>query len=328
MLDLTPRLPIALLAVTVAVAACHDSTGSHATHLTHPGGDSIVSVPLPGRPHGVAVAASGTFCISEIDADSVACGNLDTPQDSLSITSTVKVGSAPAHVALSPSGDTAYTADQFGVTMSVVDVEEHALVGSVRLSDGGFNVLVAPTGARVYVTTASGILHVVNAADLQVIATVPVGAEANGLAYDATRNRLYVSSISAGTITAIDPVADTVTRTYTVGGGPQRIAVAPDAGELYIASQQYGLQVLTLSNGEVATVAGVQPGSVGLALSPDEAQLYVTNPPAGVVYIVDRAGRRVLDSLTDMGSPRNVAFDETGAIAVITDETGFVHVVR
>lgn len=314
--------------MAASLAACHGATGPGAPHFTHPTGDSIVSLALSGRPHGVAIAASGAFCVSQIDAAAVTCGTLGDPPAAPTFGRSVSVGSGPAHVAMDPEGSTAYTADQFGSTMSVVDVSRGVLAGTVPLSDGGFNLLVSPSGSRVYVTTASGTLHVVDAAALRVLATLPVGAEANGLAYDAARNVVYVSSISAGTITTVDAATNTARRTYSVGGGPQRIALSADGAELYIASQQFGLQVLHLADGTVSAVPGVPAGSVGLALSPDDAQLYVTNPPAGTVYIVDRARHQLLRSIAGLGSPRNVAFNQSGTTAVITDERGFVHFVR
>lgn len=329
MIDSTLRRRLVVIALPIIVAACQSSTGPRAHPATHPAGHNLVSLALPGRPHGVAIAPSGKFCISQIDGNSVTCGLLGTPPAAPTLDSiSVSVGAAPAHIALDPGGDRAYTANQGDATMSVVDISTHTVVGSVPLSDAGYNILASPNGARVYVTTESGTLHIVDAGSLQVIATLQVGSGANGLAYDAATHTLYVSSIFDGTITAISTDATAITRTYQVGGGPQRIALSADGSELYVASQEYGLQVLALADGSVTTVSGIRPGSVGLALSPDDGQLYVTNPPDGIVYIVDRAARQVLDSLPYFRRPRNVSFDQTGSTAIITDETGYVHFVR
>ena len=196
------------------------------------------------------------------------------------------------------------------------------------LSDGGFNVLANPAGTRVYVTTASGVVHVVDAGTRQVLARVPVGAAANGLALDSAVGRLYVSSIRAGTVTALNTSADAVVRTYPVSPSPQRLALAPDGRTLWVATEAVGLEALDLTTGDRTPVAGVSPGAVGLALSPDGTRLYVTNPPFGLVQIVDAASRRVLKTLAGLTSPRNVAFGLRGAAALLTGERGVVYVIR
>jgi YVTN family beta-propeller protein len=70
----------------------------------------------------------------------------------------------------------------------------------------------------------------------------------------------------------------------------------------------------------------VAAGAVGLALSPDGARLYVTNPPNGTLQIVDPASLAVM-TLTGLGRPRNVAFNATGTTALVTNEFGKVIVI-
>jgi YVTN family beta-propeller protein len=282
---------------------------------------------LGGRPHGVATAANGLFYVSLIDAGAVAKGIVSAATQSIS--GTVSIGSStPAHVALDVSGTRAYTANQFGRSVSIVDATNNSLLATIALPDQGFNLLVSPSGARLYVSTEAGHLHVIDTGTRQIVATVDVGPAANGIALDATANRLYVSSISGGTVTAIDLATNTVLRTYGVSSGAQRIALSPNATELYIASESVGLEILNLSTGSRAAVSGVFAGAVGLALSPDGGRLFVTNPPAGIVQIVDRASRTVTRTLNNMGRPRNVAFGANGAVAIITDENGRVLFVR
>jgi YVTN family beta-propeller protein len=312
--------------VALILAACRGATEPITPAATHPAGVIASTLALAGRPHGVAVASDGRFCVSQIDAAMVSCGQLSAADATLG--RGVPVGPAPAHVALSPNGGEAYTADQYGNSLSVVDVAAARSVGTVALTDGGFNVLADPGGARVYVTTASGILHVVDVGTRQVVARVPVGAAANGLALDRAAGRLYVSSLRVGTVTAVNTTTNTVARTYQVSAMPQRIALAAGGTTLYVASESTGLEVLDLATGARAAVAGVAPGAVGLALSPDGARLYVTNPPGGSVHIVDVARRQVTATLAGLASPRNVAFGLAGAAALVTGEGGAVYVVR
>lgn len=325
------RLALPCLGLALLLGAC--SSGSTDvvipppdTTKTHPQGVISAALALGGRPHGVAVAANGTFYISRIDADSVTRGHVDSIGQAF--TGSAPVGSTPAHVALTPDGQRAFTANQFGNTVSVVAVPGNVHMAEIPLSDGGFNLLVSPDGGRLYATTAAGVLHVIALSTLTVTDTINVGSAANGLAIDATTQRVYVSSIFANQVTALNPVTNAVLRTYPVAGGPQRIALHDTGDELYIASQSVGLEVLDLATGAHTAVTGVGAGAVGLALSPDQAQLYVTRPPDGQVIVVDRATRTVVKVLDSLLSPRNVAFTADGRVALVTGEGGVVYFIR
>ena len=329
-LRLVSRSSSAIALLTIAVGCGSSGTtdpgpGGGQPQTTHPVGSIASQLSLPGRPHGVAIASSGRFCVSQIDGAAVTCGMLTS--SSATTGSGVQVGSAPAHVALSADGARAYTANQFGNSLSIVDVATSAVVATVPLSSGGFNVLADPGSSRVYVTTSSGMLHVVDASIPSVIAQVQVGAASNGLALDRSAGLLYVSSISAGTISVVSTATNTVTKTYTVGPMPQRIALSADGKKLFVATESTGLEILDVTSGTRSTVSGVDPQAVGLALAPDGKVVYVTNPPRGKLQIVDVATLQVT-TLSGLGSPRNVAFGLSGAAAIVTGESGQVYVIR
>jgi YVTN family beta-propeller protein len=300
--------------------------GPVAPQVTHPVGVISATLTLAGRPHGVAVAASGVFYVTQIDADSVTRGEVDSLTQAF--TGAAHVGHAPAHIALTPNGAIAFTTNQFAGTATVVDVPTNLGTSDVGLSDGGFNLAIAPDGARLYLTTAAGLLNVVDVATLQVVDTIRVGAAANGLAIDAPRERLHVSSILANRITTINTVTNAVVGEHPVAGKPQRIAVDSSGAMLFIASEAVGLEVLDLSTGARTAVLEVGQGAVGLALSPDEAVLYITRPPSNELVIVDRATLQVIKRFSGLARPRNVAFSSDGRVALVTGEGGVVYFIR
>src|SRR5262245_23815363 len=194
---------------------------------THPSATFSVGYSMSGRPHGVSVAPSGRLYVSLIDGNAVRRGSVD-PNGQSFAAAPLSVGMQPAHVAIDAQGLHAYTANQGGQSVSVVDAEANTLTSTIPITEAGFNVLASPAENRVYVSTGGGHLLVFDTQSLQQLASIPVGASANGIALDATNHRLYVSSITAGTITVIDLTNNTVARTYTVSGSPQRIALSLD----------------------------------------------------------------------------------------------------
>ena len=317
----------------VALGFCIACGGSSTTEpgpgqnpsTTHPGGTVSSTLTLAGRPHGVAIASTGRFCVSQIDAAAVTCGML-TATD-VTLLGPITVGSQPAHVALSADGNQAYTANQSGNSMSIVNVATSSSLATLPLPSDGFNVLADPGSSRVYVTTSSGLLQVVDAGTRTIVNQVPVGAASNGLALDRAAGILYVSSISANTVVAVNTNTNAVTRTYTVSAMPQRIALSADGKKLFVATESTGLEILDVTSGTRSAVSGVDPQAVGLALSPDGKVVYVTNPPRGKLQIVDVATLQVT-TIGSLSSPRNVAFGLAGAVAVVTGEGGKVYVIR
>jgi YVTN family beta-propeller protein len=307
--------------------------GSHSTEpgpdqtpgLTHPTGTLSSTLTLSGRPHGVAIASSGRFCVSQIEAASISCGML-TATDVM-LLGPIAVGSQPAHVALSADGNQAYTANQSGNSLSIVNVGASSVAATIPLPSDGFNVLADPGSARVYVTTSTGSLQVVDGSARTIVSQVATGPASNGLALDRAAGTLYVSSITAGTVAAVNLTTNAVVRIYPVSAKPQRIALSADGKKLFVANESSGLDILDVTSGSRTVVAGVDAGAVGLALAPDGKVVYVANPPLGKVQIVDVAMLQVT-TITGLSSPRNVAFGLSGAAALVTGEGNKVYVVR
>jgi YVTN family beta-propeller protein len=109
----------------------------------------------------------------------------------------------------------------------------------------------------------------------------------------------------------------------------QDVAIAPDETEVYAASENGWVDVLdaaTLERKRRIVLRGESP--FGLAVTPDGAQLYVTSPGTGHLVIVDRATGGVVRAIKLSGVPRRVAFDNSGATAVIANEGNWVDLVR
>jgi YVTN family beta-propeller protein len=281
----------------------------------------LETVSLSGVPYGVAVSPSGVIYAALIGSTTLARGDLATR----AFTSDVTVGSTPPHVVFNPAGTIAYATLQTGQGLAVVDAGTNALVATVPLSSDGFNLIVAPDGQRVYVTTANGTLYVIDASDNSVVTTLAVGAAANGLAFSPDASVLYVSSRDAGTVVAVDPSTNAVTRTYTIGGMPQRLAVSPDGLELYVANETSGLNVVDVASGAVSSTS-FGTAAYGLGLTPDGAHLYVLLPAVGQLRVLDRATRSAVKTLFVGGTPRNVVFAADGTTALIANEQAIVFV--
>ena len=289
---------------------------------THPTLTRIFTTPVPNAPFGIAISKANLVYVTEIAGDLL----VRTKLPATTFGNPFTAGNTPAHVAFNPAGTRAYVTNQFGNSLSVINATTHSEITEIPLSNGGFNVIVSRNGAKVYATTADGRVHIIRTSNNTIARTLQLDPVTNGLANDPVRPIVYISSRDGGTVYAIDSQADTIIKVFNTGGMPQRMAVAPDGSELYIANEVLGLDIWNLVTGTRATTVSVP--AYGLGMSPDGAHVYVTGPLNGVVSVVDRVTRALVTTINTGGTPRNVAFATYGRTAMITNEGGWVTVVQ
>jgi DNA-binding beta-propeller fold protein YncE len=328
------------IAISIAALACHaptDPTSNQTTQggdLTHPTGTVMATTALGGQPYGLAINSSGDLLVAQVFADSVTRFSLPgtSPisatffglQGPVTDSGTSFIGTGTVHLALNPAGTRAYVIEQFGNAVRVFDLASNSITASIPLTNSGYNIIVAPDGQRVYASTEDGRLYVIATLTNTIVDSMAVGPAANGFAFSPDGNILYASSRDAGTVTAFSTSDDALFTTYHVGGRPQRLAVAPDGQQLYAANEDAGLSVVNLSNGSVLPSVNPMGSGYGLGLTPDGAQLYLTDPSTGRLAIIDRASLGTVNILTLGGAPRNVAFSADGSTGVVTDGDGRV----
>jgi YVTN family beta-propeller protein len=308
-------------AVFVAIAACGEN-GPGQPNGTHPSLASIDSVPLAGRPYGVAISKQGEVYVALLAFNSIARTTLAFD----SFAAPVLVGQVPPHVVFSPAGNRAYATNQTGQSMSVIDVSSGTTITTVPLTADGFNLIASRDGKQVFVSVSTGQVYVVDASSNAIVDSIMLLGAVNGFARHPKKNLVYISSRDGGRVYEVDVASHQVLRTFMTGGKPQRLAVSPDGKQLLIANEMLGLDLWSLRSGTRDTTLAVS--AYGLGLSPDGVDVYVAGGPGGLITIVDRVGRAVDTVLTVGGTPRNVAFDASGQTAVISNEADFLTVVR
>ena len=292
--------------------------------IGHPDGLYMGSTSLSARPFGVAVSRSGKVYVTRLDAGEVAVADAT----SRSVVGNVVVGSVPTGVAFNKAGTFAYVTNQYSSSIGFIDAALGTQVATVVIDANPYVVKVSPDDRKLYVSSNSDYVRVIDVATQAVTRKIPVGYAPNGFAVNPTETRLYVSSFVAGTVTEIDIATETELRTFTPGGTPQDMIVSKDGTELYVANEGGWLDVYTLATGERAARVTLAAGGFGMALSPDEAHLYISLPSAGAVQVVNTQSRNIIHTITVGGQPRRIAFTYHGGVAVVANESGKVDFVR
>ncbi len=290
--------------------------------LTHPTLTNLRSTPVSGRPYGIAVSVNNLVYVTQIGGSSVVQAQLP----SIMFGNPITTGIVPAHVAFNPAGNRGYVTNQSGQSLSVIKVATSTEIARIPLQADGFNLIVSKDGSKVYVTLSTGLVDIFRTSNNTLITAIQLGAVTNGLALNPAGSRVFISSRDAGTVSVINTANDAVLGTLNTGGMPQRMAVSPDGTELYIANETLGLDIWNIQTRSRVTT--VPMPAYGLGMTPDGAQLYVTDPGNGNIRVVDRVTRALVTTLAVGGTPRNVAFNNSGTAGFVTNESDFVTVVR
>lgn len=289
--------------------------------IGHPASGSISSVlsNVNGRPFGVRIAMNGTIGVTQQDL------NVVTLTDLAASRRTVPAGADPGDVVFTSSGSKAYVSAFNAGTITVVDVASGSAISTFSVASNAYRLALSPDDSRLFVTSTDGRVYVVNTAT-QGATPIALGGSLQGAILDPAGRFLYVTSTGGG-LWKIDASTLQIDASKFVGGVLQDIGVSPNGAELYVADESGSVKIL-----DATTLAArsqiAATGAFGLAVSRDGAQLYVTSPTSGAVFIVDIASRAVMKTLAVGGVPRRVAFDRFGMIAVAANEGNYVDVIK
>lgn len=169
----------------------------------------IVAVPTTAAPFAYVSNRDGYVSI------------IDTASNSR-VSASIKVGSRPHGIAVSPDGERIYVVNSSHESVSVIDAKSQRIQNSIVLGGFPLGVAVSPDGTRVYVGDNSqslNVLHVIDTATLRVVAAVPTGRGSHGIAVspDGKRVRVEPSSRIAASAPFRRPGSVEVTRPTATG---------------------------------------------------------------------------------------------------------------
>lgn len=195
------------------------------------------------------------------------------------VTATLPLLSAPAQIAFSPSGASAYVTTAAGLW--IFDTATDHLAGVVSGLGDPHGIAVSPDGSTVYVTnTADNVVDVISAASHKVTATIPVGQLPWGVALSAKGGTLYVADPDSNQVSVINTKTDAVTSTISLAGDPDVLALTPDGSQLWVCGLNSGiLTVLSTSNDSVVGNVNLGGGGANSGDGLDATGIVMTTTP-------------------------------------------------
>jgi YVTN family beta-propeller protein len=234
------------------------------------------------------------------------------PVSAQTVIDTIKLGEAgyqPFGIAVNPSTNRIYTANEANNTVSVIDGATNSIVATVSVGSGPCGVAVNPNTNRIYTANHwSDTVSVIDGATNSVVATVSVGAIPYGVAVSSITNRIYVANQGNATVSVIDGATNSVVATVVLVTNVYDVAVNPNTNRIYTANDgSNNVSVIDgNTNSEVAMVSvGGYPDDI--AVNPSINRIYTANEANNTVSVIDGATNNVVATVSVGSTPKGVA---------------------
>ena len=149
---------------------------------------------------------------------------------------------------------------------------------------------------------------------ISVGSSIPVGPNSGEMAFDSKDNSVFVVVTGSGSgtafVTKINGATNTVLATQKLTQ-PRDIVYNPTNDEIYVTSQNTGVNVISGATGKLITKISVATNDFyqDLAYNPANGNIYVANTNPGTVSVISSSTNKVIASIKTGSSPQHIAFN-------------------
>ena len=177
-----------------------------------------------------------------------------------------------------------------------------------------------PRIAKAYITTEYDSVSVIDLGQFKRIKKIPVGEISVGIAITPDYNYAYVTCRAPGEVYKVKVNGDTTVGSIKVGGYPGGIVIPSDGKKAYVANtgpDSKSIAVINLKADTVETTIGLGESSPSIALTPDDSKIFVTQPAANAIWVIDAQSYTVIDQI-GLDTPAYIAISRDGSYAYVT----------
>ena len=190
---------------------------------------------------------------------------------------------------------------------------------------------------------SSHTVSVISDVTREILATIPVDINPNGMAYDSGKGEVFVANTGSNTVSVISDATNTVVATISMGAFASPSGVAYDSGKGEVFVVNTGLSSVSVISDATNTVVATIPGGTspaGLTYDGTMGEVFVANYGSDTVSVISDATNTVvatipINSSPFVSNPYGVVYDSgknevfvtnqgPGRISVISDATNTV----
>jgi len=210
----------------------------------------------------------------------------------------IKVGDNPHGIIASPDRRTLYISVEGTDELVSVDIATNKVTSRVKVGRAPNEVSITKDGRKVFVPLRNdNAIDVVDATTMKVIDRLKAPAMPHNTYVSANGKHLYLGTMSGSRITIYDTATHKQLNEIAPGDWVRPIALLRDESLAYVAlSKLHGFAIVDLKQGKTirrVEMPPLPPGTEippydtlthGLALTPDERELYVTSMAGKAIY--------------------------------------------
>jgi YVTN family beta-propeller protein len=208
-------------------------------------------------------------------------------------------------------------------TVGVFDTRDNKAIKHIPVPKGAHGIAILPDGSRIFVSSdESSLISIIDAATDEVIGTIPTGKQPHGLVASRDGRFVYAAVFGDNQVLEIEPHVMKVIRTFDAPG-PHNLALAPDGGTLYVASQkpgETGIAGIGLRTGKAESFIRTETVPRSINVSPDGRSLVSTQSDRNEVQFYSTNPLRQLRAVPVGGAPHHVLYTPDGKLVLVVNQ--------
>jgi YVTN family beta-propeller protein len=233
-------------------------------------------------------------------------------------------GPAPHEVAATPDGRLAFIANYGHNSLTVVDLGELDVAGTVDLGSHTrpHGIVVTADGKSVWVTTeGSQELVEVDVASRQVKQAIRTGQQVTHMVtLVESLGKAYTANIGSGNVTAIDTRAGEVIKQIATGAGAEGITTTVDDKYVLVTNRQVGtFTVIDPTTDEIVHSIELGGFPIRVEVTPDGARALISQATAETLVEINVGDWTIARSLTIGRFPVGIEIRPDGRVAYVAN---------
>lgn len=249
----------------------------------------IASIQIGREPHELAITPDGgKIYVSNVGDDSISVFDLETLAETKKIIS--PEFSFPHGIAFIPDAKIALVTSERAQKIVIIDSQNDEILRSIDTKERGTHMVVSDSiGRWAYFTNRdSDSVSVMDLENFSLVAVIPVGSGAEGIALSPDNTQLWTGDRRGNTVTVIDTKSREVIEQLPAGNAPMRVAFSPDGTKVFVSnSASADVWIYDAETREHIDSVNVGGRPAGIVFADDGAMAYVASGTEGAVYVID-----------------------------------------